>query len=98
MTSSGIAAVLVLAAATLGCASPRASGRAAPTQALPADAVASASPKPEPDGATLVCENELPTGSHIPRRVCRRTDDMRREREAAQEFLRRPRNNARQGD
>ena len=36
----------------------------------------------------VVCGMEAPTGSLIVRRVCRRVDDIERERVAAQEFVR----------
>jgi hypothetical protein len=42
---------------------------------------------PKPTGKTI-CVSEMPSGSHIPERVCRYQDDADAEREAAQQALR----------
>lgn len=39
------------------------------------------------DGNRLICENETPTGSHIPKRVCRTYAQIRADEDAAQTFM-----------
>jgi len=42
------------------------------------------------DGAML-CSREMPTGTHVPRWICRYEDDIRRERELTRDWLDTPR-------
>ncbi|SRR5579885_275775 len=39
------------------------------------------------DGNRLVCSNEIPTGSHIPQRVCRTYAQMRQDQQNAQDMM-----------
>lgn len=39
------------------------------------------------DGNRMICESEMPTGSHIPKRVCRTYAQMREDENAAQQFM-----------
>jgi len=39
------------------------------------------------DGNRLVCSNEMPTGSHIPKRVCRTYAQMRQDEKDAQDMM-----------
>ncbi|HET6912438.1 MAG TPA: hypothetical protein VFH71_03720 [Rhodanobacteraceae bacterium] len=39
------------------------------------------------DGNRMICENEIPTGSHIPKRVCRTYAQMRQDEQDAQTMM-----------
>ncbi|HVE86905.1 MAG TPA: hypothetical protein VND93_28815 [Myxococcales bacterium] len=79
MTCMGAAALLLG-----GCASMRAAPRGPLGQAQPLGwpVVAGANP-----GQEQVCTLEVPTGSHLPREVCRTRAELDREREQAEELL-----------
>jgi len=48
-------------------------------------------PTPATTDAKLICENETPTGSHIPTRRCRRADRADANRAQTEEELTQPR-------
>jgi hypothetical protein len=79
----------LLLAALCGCAG----ARAKPTTVAAADykakdgTPAAAAGQPAPQGK-MVCEEEMPLGSHIPRRVCRYQEDIDANRQETQEKLR----------
>jgi len=39
----------------------------------------------------MVCQREMPTGTHVPRWICRYKEDIRRERELTRDWLDQPR-------
>ena len=52
-----------------------------------ADGTAVASKGQVKPKGNMICEEEMPVGSHIPKQVCRYQDDLDLQREDAQEFL-----------
>ena len=84
--------ILVSIFAVAGCAGPL-QETATPSAAKEASATA---PVADTSGASaadeLVCTSETPTGSKIPKRVCRTRAEMEQDREQAEELVRRGQN------
>jgi hypothetical protein len=75
-------AVWVLASACMGCA-----GSAQST--TPTSRPTAQSPTEDDE---YICTDETPTGSAIPRQICRRKDDIREERDQTRRDLSKPQN------
>jgi len=80
----------------VGCATPSAQQRMARSQAVEVEAASEAEADSEGTdvavaarsrGDTLICENEPPAGSRLPRTVCRTARDLETERANSQRFL-----------